>query len=91
MYMRSPELLSLPPPEGPNSGYLVLQDEESIQTTCFGMCRDIWVKQLPFPQNMDLTVTYTEDINDDVTFIPVLDQPLSSNTYYVIHRSGRHI
>ncbi|KAK9934863.1 hypothetical protein M0R45_021992 [Rubus argutus] len=83
MYMRSPELLSLPPPEGPNSGYLVLQDEESIQTACFGMCRDIWVKQLPFPQNMDLTVTYTEDINDDVTFIPVLDQPLSSNTYYV--------
>ncbi|PRQ40492.1 putative tetratricopeptide-like helical domain-containing protein [Rosa chinensis] len=39
---------------------------------------------------MDLTVGYTEDINDEVTFILVLDQPLSSNTYYVIRRSGRH-
>ncbi|VVA35355.1 PREDICTED: (DUF1262) [Prunus dulcis] len=88
MYRRSPESLSLPPPEGPNSGYLVLHDEESDEVSCCG-CIDNRVRDTPFPQNEDLTVGYGSD-NDPVAFIPVLDQPLSSNRYQVIHRRGRH-
>ncbi|KAL6192971.1 hypothetical protein ACLB2K_034056 [Fragaria x ananassa] len=84
MYRRSPESLSVPTPEGPNSGYLVLHDEESVEITCCG-CEDTEVKDLPFPQNKDLTVHYSSD-TDDVAFIPVLDKPLSANTYHVINR-----
>lgn len=89
MYRKSPGSLSVPTPEGPNSGYLVLHDEESDETTCFGCCQDDQVKDLPFPQNKDLTVGYSSD-NDDVAFIPVLDKPLSANTYHVIRRNGSH-
>ncbi|PRQ40496.1 hypothetical protein RchiOBHm_Chr4g0436641 [Rosa chinensis] len=89
MYRRSPDSLSLPTPEGPNSGYLVLHDEESDETTCFGCCEDPHVQGLPFPQNKNLTVEYSSD-DDDVAFIPVLDKPLSANTYHVIRRDGRH-
>lgn len=88
MYRRSPESLYLPPPEGPNSGYLVLHDEESDEVSCCG-CIDNRVRDTPFPQNEDLTVGYGSD-DDPVAFIPVLDQPLSSNRYHVIHRRGRH-
>ncbi|KAH0991214.1 hypothetical protein GBA52_002697 [Prunus armeniaca] len=55
VYRRSPQSLSLPSPAGPNSGYLVLHDDESVEITCYG-CGDDWVKDLPFPQNKDLTV-----------------------------------
>ncbi|XP_050373829.1 uncharacterized protein LOC126791419 [Argentina anserina] len=88
MYRRSPASLSVPTPEGPNSGYLVLHDEEADETTCFGCCEDTSVKDLPFPQNKDLSVEYDSD-NDDAAFIPVLDKPLSANTYYVIRRHGK--
>ncbi|VVA35352.1 PREDICTED: (DUF1262) [Prunus dulcis] len=88
LYRRSPQSLSLPPPEGPNSGYLVLHDDESVEITCCG-CADDRVKDLPFPQNKDLTVGYGSD-DDEVTFIPVLSQPLSSNRYHVILRTGKH-
>ncbi|XP_062111121.1 uncharacterized protein LOC133822705 [Humulus lupulus] len=94
---RSPELLNSAPKEGPNSGYLVLFDEECETTTCFGLCKERSIKALPFPQNKDLTVTYTISNGqssttycDDVVFVPVLDQPLSSNKYYVIRRQGKH-
>ena len=90
LYKRSPESLSEPTPEGPNSGYLVLHDEESDETTCFGRCDDNLVKDLPFPQNKDLTVEITSDSTDEVTFIPVLDKPLSASTYYVVLRDGSH-
>ncbi|XP_050374802.1 uncharacterized protein LOC126792426 [Argentina anserina] len=89
MCKRSPESLSAPTPEGANSGYLVLHDEESDETMCFGCCEDTQVKDLPFPQNKDLSVGYSSD-NDDVAFIPVLDKPLSANTYHVVRRNGRH-
>ena len=105
LYRRSPESLSLPPPEGPNSGYLVLFDEESETTTCFGLCKETYIKDLPFPQNKNLTISYTTtrpnfcaegggsqtstDYND-VLLIPVLNQPLSSNRYYVMRRKGTH-
>jgi hypothetical protein len=32
MYKRNPSALSLPPPEGPNSGILIIQDEEAEST-----------------------------------------------------------
>ncbi|KAM1065316.1 hypothetical protein TB1_020189 [Malus domestica] len=85
---RSPLSLSLPPPEGPNSGYLVLHDDDSVEINCCG-CEDDSVNGLPFPQNKDLRVGYGSD-GDDVAFIPVLNQPLSSNRYHVIPRTGRH-
>ena len=96
---RSPELLNLAPTEGPNSGYLVLFDEECERRTCFGLSKETSIKALPFPQNKDLTVTHTtsngnnnrsQTSRDEVAFIPVLDQPLSSNRYYVISRKGKH-
>lgn len=84
-------------PESPNSGVLIIQDEESRPTCCFGSCYRATLKGLPFPQNANLivsesriflnqTITYI----DPVVFIPVLDQPLSSNRYYVIKRGGKH-
>ena len=94
---RSPDLLSLVPQEGPSLGYLILFDEECETTTCFGLCKETSIRALPFPQNKDLTVFYTEHHGehtatycDDVLFIPVVDQPLSSNRYYVIKRRGKH-
>ncbi|KFK43606.1 hypothetical protein AALP_AA1G148300 [Arabis alpina] len=88
---------SEPAPEGPNFGLLIIQDEESKPTCCFGSCYEAGLKGLPFPQNAKLTVNYTITVNnvtivyrDPVVFIPVLDQPLSSNRYYAIKRSGKH-
>ncbi|KAH7832917.1 hypothetical protein Vadar_001310 [Vaccinium darrowii] len=95
-YLRSPESLSIPP-EGPNSDYLVIQDEESERTTFFGLCKNRYLKDLPFPQNKNLTVRYSSGAgkNSDVSydganFIPVINQPLSSNRYYVIKPHGSH-
>ncbi|XP_061986051.1 uncharacterized protein LOC133704984 [Populus nigra] len=101
MYKRNPSALSLPPPEGPNSGILIIQDEEAEPTCCFGLFKSDQVEDLPFPQNKNLSVRYTTSggtagnshsstsINR-VIFIPALNQPLSSNQYYVIERRGRH-
>ncbi|CAA7039292.1 unnamed protein product [Microthlaspi erraticum] len=84
-------------PEGPNSGVLVIQDEESKPTCCFGSCYDGLLKGLPFPQDAKLTVTYTSGAGqtrttyrDPVMFIPVLDHHPSSNRYYIIQRRGKH-
>ena len=93
LYRKSPEALSLPPLEGPNSGYLVLQDEESETTHFFGLLKDSYIKDLPFPQNKNLTVRVGEGQEAsyyEVLFIPVLNQPLSFNRYYAIKRGGRH-
>lgn len=94
MYRRFPEYLTEPPPEGPNSGYLVLFDEEAETTTCFGLCKSGSIEELPFPQNKDLTITYQAGenyyVNYDVLFIPVLNKPLSSNQYYVIRRKEKN-
>ncbi|KAI9085707.1 hypothetical protein K1719_032313 [Acacia pycnantha] len=94
LFKKDPEALS-EPPEGPNLGFLVLQDEEAESYCCFG-----WVNKgitnLPFPQNRILTVNYAVHgapapivLIDRVMFIPVLNQPLSSNLYYVIQRKGK--
>ncbi|KAJ9140651.1 hypothetical protein P3X46_031270 [Hevea brasiliensis] len=98
MYQRDPSALSLPPPEGPNSGILVIQDEEAYQPTCcFGLCKSNLVRNLPFPQNKNLKVHYTRQTGkhqqvyiNRVLFIPVLNLPLLSNQYYCIERKGRH-
>ena len=95
-YTKNPDTLSLPP-EGPNSGYLVIQDEESETYSCFGLCKNRTLRDLPFPQNKDLTVRYvqssgeSQDVSlNDAVFIPVLNLPLSSNRYYVIKPHGNH-
>ncbi|KAJ0253357.1 hypothetical protein HA466_0110550 [Hirschfeldia incana] len=92
-YQRNPLELEQQPPEGPNSGILVIQDEESRPLSCFGLCYCQDLKGLPFPQNAKLTVSYSDGddfFHDPVLFIPVPDQPLSSNCYYVIRRRGKH-
>jgi len=84
-------------PEGPNSGYLVIKDEESETYYCFGLCKNRELMDLPFPQNKELTIRYSTGGGDqssvsfdDVMFIPVLNQPLSSNRYYAIKPHGSH-
>ncbi|KFK43607.1 hypothetical protein AALP_AA1G148400 [Arabis alpina] len=96
-YQKNPSELKLLPPEGPNSGVMVIHDQESQPTCCFGFCYEVRLKGLPFPQNVKLAATYTTGGGDHqtthstpVVFIPVLDQPLSSNRYYVIQRRGKH-
>ncbi|XP_030514215.1 uncharacterized protein LOC115728035 [Rhodamnia argentea] len=96
-----PNALSAPP-EGPNSGYLVIQDEEAVNTCCFGRCEDTWIYELPFPQDKHLTIEYrtsggaghnhssSTTYRDDVVLIPVLNEPLPSNRYYAIQPRGRH-
>ena len=96
LYKKSADALSLPPPEGPNSGILVIQDEDLVPTSCFGLGEFHEVKELPFPQNLNLELFYRSGISlnrtthyHHVAFIPVLNQPLSSNKYYVINLSGK--
>ncbi|KAL3837996.1 hypothetical protein ACJIZ3_022587 [Penstemon smallii] len=87
-------------PEGPNLGFLVIKDEDEYDqgSCCFGWFK--WktmitrIRELPPPQNKDLTLTYHDDINKKfvsipIIFIPVLNQPLSSNRYYAIKPEGR--
>nr|AFK44365.1 unknown [Lotus japonicus] len=97
LYKKSAEALSSPPPEGPNSGILVIQDEELETTSCLGLGQYHEVKALPFPQNLNLELFYRSGISlnrsthfHHVAFIPVLNQPLSSNKYYVIHLNGKN-
>ncbi|KAL6139961.1 hypothetical protein ACLB2K_058262 [Fragaria x ananassa] len=96
MYRKSPNTLSIQPPDAPYSGHLVVTDEEAEaqDSCCWGICKREQIKQLPFPQDKILTVVYTSDYQEATTtkvwFIPVLDQPLSSNCYYVIKANGRH-
>ncbi|GMI87530.1 hypothetical protein like AT1G13480 [Hibiscus trionum] len=97
MYKQSPSLLSSPLPEGPNSGVLVILDEEAEPTCCFGLCKSHELHDLPFPQNKNIELRYTTGGGEhrhvhrnDVAFIPVLGQPLSSNRYYALQPRGRH-
>ncbi|TVU06062.1 hypothetical protein EJB05_49253, partial [Eragrostis curvula] len=95
-----PENASRPPPEGRNSGYLVVKGpdddgEEDDETCCWGTCVGSRVWELPFPQNRVLTVRYTEKHGESHTtyahayvFMPVPDQPLSSNRYYAVVTTG---
>lgn len=84
-------------PQGPNSGYLVIQDEESETYCCFGLCKNRDFQELPFPQNKELTIRYSTGGGENrhtsyykVILVPVLNQPLSSNRYYAIKPHGSH-
>ncbi|KAL8161403.1 hypothetical protein V2J09_012892 [Rumex salicifolius] len=94
LYRHSPQLLSSSPLEGPNSGILVIQDEESTPNCCFGLSKACCtIVDLPFPQNKLLNVHYQAGqvaLCDDVYLIPILNQPLSSNRYYAIKPHGSH-
>ncbi|CAO2201717.1 unnamed protein product [Urochloa humidicola] len=85
LFRSHPEAAAEPPPEGRNAGYLVVKavtdegDDET--TTCWGVTRR--VMGLPFPQNRVLKVQYGEE-EESVVFVPVPDQPLASNRYYVV-------
>ncbi|KAL7110472.1 hypothetical protein ACP275_05G028300 [Erythranthe tilingii] len=89
--LKSPESVAAKP-DGPNSGYLVVQDEESVTYSCFGCCKDRFLKELPFPQDKELTVRFgggKHSTHNPVFLIPVLNQPLSSNRYYAIVPHGK--
>jgi len=93
MYKMNPSALSDPPPSGPNSGYLVILDEEAQTYCCFGLCKEYRIKNFPFPQNKTVTINYTvrkDRYIEEAMFIPVLNQPLSSNRYYVIRTTGKY-
>lgn len=94
LYRNSPSSLSSAPPEGPNSGILVIQDEEPAETRwCCGLFKTKEsVKELPFPQNKILRLTHAADAGEieysesvRAVLIPVLNLPLSSNQYYIIN------
>ncbi|PPE02595.1 hypothetical protein GOBAR_DD00368 [Gossypium barbadense] len=82
MYKQFPSSLSLPPPEGPDSGILVILDEEAEPTCCFGLCKSHELDDLPFPQNKKIEFQYTTGTSgenrhvhcNDVSFIPVLEE-----------------
>ncbi|XP_061353638.1 uncharacterized protein LOC133298386 [Gastrolobium bilobum] len=96
MYRRSPSTLEIPTPDAPYSGYLVITDEEAEaeDTCCWRLCRRKKVKKLPFPQDKFFSIThaseYQQTSDTKVWFLPVPDQPLSSNRYYVIRAKGRN-
>lgn len=95
--LKSAELVAAPP-DGPNSGYLVIQDEESVTYSCFGCCKNRFLNHLPFPQDKELTLRYTTNSGqashtslNPLFFIPLLNHPLSSNRYYSIDPHGKRI
>ncbi|KAL9166399.1 hypothetical protein ABFS82_05G026900 [Erythranthe guttata] len=89
--LKSPESVATKP-DGPNSGYLVIQDEASVTYSCFGCCKNRALKELPFPQDKELTVGFGSGKHSShipVFLIPVLNQPLSFNRYYAIVPHGK--
>uniref|UniRef100_A0ACD5TH13 Uncharacterized protein n=1 Tax=Avena sativa TaxID=4498 RepID=A0ACD5TH13_AVESA len=94
----NPEAAVWPPPDGGNSGYLVVKDtsDDSVDegACCTGIGIRSHVQSLPFPQNRVFTVGDTDgdgekNATNTVLFVPVLDQPLASNRYYAVIASGR--
>ncbi|ONK69430.1 uncharacterized protein A4U43_C05F22810 [Asparagus officinalis] len=97
-YYNSPAAMAEPPPEGPGSGILVIEDAaaEEQATCCWGMLRTTRLFTTPFPQNKMIKVRYStgagesrRTYRDNVYFIPAVGQPLSSNRYYVVRSRGR--
>lgn len=102
MFRKFPSSLSKEPDEedGPNTGILVITDEEAEaeDTFCCGFCKLKTVERLPFPQDKIVKVFDSSEFEHSsyggsgtkVWFIPVIDQPLSANLYYVVKAKGRH-
>uniref|UniRef100_A0A0A0KQZ6 Uncharacterized protein n=2 Tax=Cucumis sativus TaxID=3659 RepID=A0A0A0KQZ6_CUCSA len=95
MFRNSPSALSMAPPEGPNSGILVIKDEAAESKWLFGMLKDETVLVPPFPQNKKIWLSHTMVVGTNsmvdyiyALLIPVLNQPLSSNQYYIIKSNG---
>ncbi|WRX28957.1 Protein of unknown function DUF1262 - like 3 [Theobroma cacao] len=94
-YRRNPIELSAAAAGGPHSGLMVMRGEEAdeeegrgcLSSGC-GYAQGLFPK-ITRPQNAVLHNTYS-DSGDDCLFIPLLDQPLSSNRYHVIHANGIH-
>uniref|UniRef100_A0A0D9X7T0 Uncharacterized protein n=1 Tax=Leersia perrieri TaxID=77586 RepID=A0A0D9X7T0_9ORYZ len=106
-YHDNPAAAEEPPPDGPGSGILVVEDEASVERAkrWWGLWQDREVYGLPFPQSRKLKVEYTTTSSsgsdtstthhtstdrDDVVFVPVVGQPLSSGRYYAVRATGRH-
>ncbi|KAF8701970.1 hypothetical protein HU200_033304 [Digitaria exilis] len=84
------EAAAEPPPEGRNAGYLVVKnarDDEDGEMSCFSPTGR--VLGLPFPQNRVLTVEHGDD-SEHFVFVPIPDQPLASNRYYILVPSGKN-
>ncbi|KAG9448684.1 hypothetical protein H6P81_008649 [Aristolochia fimbriata] len=99
LFKKNPEAVSALPPEGPNSGYLVIADKEweDEARRFWGLFKDNRIRDFPFPQNRILAVEYTQSngqststYRDKVLFVPVIGQPLSANRYYAIRAQGKH-
>lgn len=104
LYKNHPDLLSISPAavEGPGSGYLVIQNEEDIEhvQSFFSrqISKDFFLNDLPFPQNKLLMIVYDtgsgpgggHTVKHKAFFIPVVNQPLSSNCYYVMIADPEH-
>nr|CAB3480913.1 unnamed protein product [Digitaria exilis] len=89
LFKSNPEAAAEPPPEGRNTSYLVAKstrDKEDDEKTWLGPTGR--VMGLPFPQNRVLRVETGEE-SAAVVFVPVPDQPLASNRYYIIVASGK--
>lgn len=89
LYKKSPDSLSVPPPEGPNSGYLVIQDDESMMPSCFGRSKSLAINELPLPSNKILNFSLSGD-DHEILAVPVINQPLSSNRYYAVKAHRKH-
>lgn len=107
-YQDNPQAAAEPPPDGPGSGILVVEDEAAVEraTRWWGLWLDRQVYGLPFPQSRKLKVeyatarmdgggragtthrTHTHTYLDDVVFVPVVGQPLSSGRYYAVRATG---
>lgn len=84
-----------PEAEGPNTGVLVMEDEAAERRWLFGLLKAKSVKVPPFPQNKLLELRYSTGVGENqrtdylyAMLIPVLDQPLHSNQYYIIKARG---
>uniref|UniRef100_A0A0E0QIZ9 Uncharacterized protein n=1 Tax=Oryza rufipogon TaxID=4529 RepID=A0A0E0QIZ9_ORYRU len=88
-YLDNPDAAAERPPEGPGSGFLVVEDEAAVEqaaTICCGLCHDPRVRTLPFTQSWRL---YMGEDNV-VVFVPVVGEPLSAGCYYVDRSTGSH-
>jgi hypothetical protein len=96
LFKSQPEAALEPPPEGRNSGYLVVKGAADEETRLWGLLADRRVRELPFPQDRVLKVQYTVSTGqstatyqESVVFVPVPDQPLASNRYYAVIAKGK--
>lgn len=89
LYKSFPNVASDLPPEGPHSGYLVIQDEAyeaQTKATCCGMTPpNPLLANPPFPQNRLLFL----DEEYEAVMVPVPGVPLSANRYYVVVPKGK--